>query len=411
MPLLLLLLFPLLVDCAERILISNQEPRVTRDHHRVSMSGGTFVPTRVPGHKCGWGDSENCFAYVTILYGENCSLPSPPPPCDLPSSTTYGQCGFSEGRITVTMSSDLSGSYWNEPIEILPAPSRPKGSYSRPKLLYNAGTRKYVLWVQYVPAPPGPQTPRYLVAVGGFGGKLDGEDWKVVHEAAPLGFSPSGVAYGEATLFLDPLDGAGVGYIVHGVGGPTTGSEGAAASSPAGAGVGGFMVERLNAEYTASLGATSSEEQSPVILPASGSSSSSVLGGGGHSVAMFKWGEFFYVAFGVGGGCCRCAEGSDTEVWASSSPLGPFTPAGTLGTLHGSQLDFILTHPDVEGVVYGGSRWGSGWGGKETWWGGLDDTPTFWGAIEFYRGGLEIGLPVARPLVWQDVWVLGVSTP
>jgi len=269
----------------------------------------------------------------------------------------------------VYMSSDLSTSYWNDAVEILPASIRPKGIYSRPKILYHEPARVFVLWVRWT--PPDGVGSHVLVAQGSLPvGDPSPADWKVLTEKAPLGFDKPG----DFSLWID-ISPSRLGYIVY-------------------AREGGLVVERLDVGYQASAGASTPAERSQLIEFPGGATPS--------SPAMFSYKGNYYVA--AGGPCCYCKEGTDTHVWIASAPLGPYSPAGTLGTLHHSQLDFIFTHDDVDGVVYSGSRWGVGWGG-------LDETPVFWGAIDFYRGSLEIAAPVPRPLVWHDGFDLVVSTP
>lgn len=149
------------------------------------------------------------------------------------------------------------------------------------------------------------------------------------------------------------------------------------------------MVERLSPDWTSSLGATDPTQRSAEIGP-----------GHTEAPAMFRrdsaTGEtLYYVSFSPL--CCYCASGSATEVYVSAHPLGPYTPAGSLGNAPQAQGNFVFTHEDLPGeVLWSGNRWGSAPDGL------FDHALQYWALLEFSSDGSVL------PLSWQDTFNMTV---
>lgn len=63
---------------------------------------------------------------------------------------TYGACGFNNNGIGIYTSADLSNTGWKlETLNALPAATRAVGEYWEPNMVWNAATRKFVMWWIY----------------------------------------------------------------------------------------------------------------------------------------------------------------------------------------------------------------------------------------------------------------------
>ena len=370
MALLLLALLLSLATASERIVITNMEPRETRNHEYVHTAGGSFANTRVPG-KCGWGDSPLCFMFIGLVHGANCSLPAGAAP------PAYGQCGADEGRLLTYVTSDLSSGYWGDPVEVLPLPARPKGAYARPHLAFNPATRTYALWVARTAPGAAPGAPGALLAATCAGEACPAAPFTVATEAAALAAPTSGAG---AALFVDEADGSA--YVAHCV--------------AAGSG-GGVVVQRLAADW-ASPAAPAAVSEALQLPPSAGAPP-----GACDAPAMFKRRGVYYVLLSAP--CRYCAEGAATYAYGSAAgPLGPYAPAGELGNVARAQLDGVVAHGDVEHALWMGTAWGRGHGG-------LDFAPGHWAPLQFYAEGAAAALPVIRPLVYLENFATSVHTP
>ncbi len=125
---------------------------------------------------------------------------------------------------------------------------------------------------------------------------------------------------------------------------------------------------------------------------------------------LLRKGVYYLLA---GRQCCLCAAGAETLAFASASPLGPFLPAGSLGSAAAAQQGFVLVHPDVHGILWSGMRWGS----QPL----LHEALMYWSLLEFYvkeeGGEASAGssraqaFPTVRPLMWEDSFTVTVHTP
>lgn len=155
-------------------------------------------------------------------------------------------------------------------------PSPPNGVYYRPYVVYNARTRKYVLWYNWYPALWKGQDG---VAVSD---KPTGPFTIVNPKAHLAGSDP-----GDGSLFVDD---DGTGYYIY-----TDIAQGYA-----------VRVEQLTPDFLDSRGKTSN-----------------VMATGNESPVLFRRNNIYYALCGPL--CASCAKGSEVQVFTSLSPLGPFS--------------------------------------------------------------------------------------
>lgn len=208
---------------------------------------------------------------------------------------------------------------------------RPQGTYYRPKVVYNKATRRHVLWVNVLPRPGSPAPPpdftksSYLVASSSTG---PAGPYQIVEVNATMRYGEGG----DFSLFIDD-DSATTGYVIY-----TSLSEAHSIS-----------VAPLNANYTASIVAHNSP-----FLP--GTDHTGCFEG----PALFKRTGVYYATLGP----CSCfgRQGSETWLYTATSPLGPFTRAGSLGNAEQAQQNYVFQAPLASGdtaYVWTGDRWKS----------------------------------------------------
>jgi len=338
-------------SCAwQNVSVSNVAVRRGRDGAIVGAQDGNLL--ELPAVPAG-GDA---FALIGMLYGD-CIFAA----C---ANETDGACGFGAGRITVWTSASLADMSWSGGAEVLPAAQRPPGIYFRPHIVYNARTRRFVLWVRWLAPTSGSlaaENTTYLTATA--------EELRGPYTVARRNVSMFWPNSADDSLFVDE-DGAA--YIVH-----TARSTGTA-----------IVVERLTEDYTACAGASDPAARSALIGP-------------GHSEAPAMWrlGARYYVSFAPL--CCYCTEGAPTEVWAADAPLGPYAPAGALGNAPRAQQNFAFSSSRLQGVLWGGNRWGSDPLSPAAPI--FDRSLQFWQTLRFAANGS------ALPLQWSDEATLAVN--
>ena len=167
------------------------------------------------------------------------------------------------------------------------AASRPYGIYFRPKVIYNAATSKYILWINHLPKAFNP-----LRAYGHTGYLVATSDspsgpFITVNEHATLSES----APGDADIFVDE-NGVDAYIAYNGWNNNHT-----------------LSVEKLNPDWTDSMGAaynsgpiTEHKQEAPVLFQRNG---------------------YYYLLHGHT--CCFCKQGSNAWVKVAKDPLGPWT--------------------------------------------------------------------------------------
>ena len=361
---LLLLLLPLVV-CSERVIVKNTELRVSESHAPVLAADASLVHTKVPG-SCGWDRVKECYGLLGLEFPRPCAWApgacAPPP----------GACGAGEGaRILLHRSQDLAMGYWQPPLELV-ITARPQGAYRRPQLAFNAATGRWVLWAR-------------RTTQGGASSFVAAESPSLEAPFSVVAGELLGPDAGGGSLFVD----GALAYLLH---------------APRGAGGGAAVVERLNGAWT-EPGGGAGDRSAPV-------------GPGGTDVPlMARAGGRYYLLLGQA--CCFCAGGSDTLAFAGGSPLGPFAPAGRLGVVAGAQASFLFAHEAVEGLLWGGHRWGARTQGREhaaalaaaagapAPEGGAEAVEAegylqVWSLLQFYSDGGGEQPPALRPMEWED---------
>lgn len=307
-------------------------------------------------------DGTSQFVMVGILYGD-C-------PFTACQNETFGACGFGEATFGVWASPDLSQSSWTYLGEILPPQDRPVGIYFRPHMVYNSLTGKFVLWVRWlnVTGPTLAQDSTYYLTATA--DSVSGP-FTVAQAVVPMYYNNSA----DDNLFVDD---DGTGYIAHTCRACAT----------------HIVVERLSPDMTWSLGYNDSTARSEPVGP-----------GLTEAPAMFKANGRYYLT--MGRLCCYCEEGSPASAYTAPSPLGPYTLAGPglpFSNATGAQGNFVFTHPDVDGVLWAGNRWGSDPDPPPPSHAPLfDRSLQYWARLSFADDGS------IRPIVWADNFTLGVA--
>jgi beta-xylosidase len=156
-----------------------------------------------------------------------------------------------------------------------------RGVYTRPCVVFNPHTHKYVLWYNWFPKLWNGQTAVAIsdMPVGPF--KIANPNVQLSHPGT-----------GDGSLFVDD-DGAG--YYIY-----TSMGDGYA-----------VRVEHLKPDYLGPSGKTSN-----------------ILAKGAEAPVLFRRNNLYYALCGPL--CPDCPEGSMVQVFTSTSPLGPFTPRSNI---------------------------------------------------------------------------------
>ena len=194
-------------------------------------------------------------------------------------------CGFYNNHtVNLFTSRDLIN--WTSHGNVLPEANRVDRILFSPKVLYNAKTKLFVLWYNYVPnysygvaTSPSPYGP-----------------FETVNATAGSSFRfgyPDNKDIGDFSLWADE---DGTGYFLY--------------SAHA-----HCQVERLTDDYLASTWATTNE-------------SSAVFPHGNEAPALFKRDGLWYAL--VSESCCYCKPGGKVHAYSSASPLGPYDYLGEI---------------------------------------------------------------------------------
>jgi hypothetical protein len=271
--------------------------------------------------------------------------------------TAYGKtAGFTiNNRFRVYSSADLA--HWHFEGELLQEPA--DGVYYRPYVVYNAHTRKYVLWYNWYP-------------------KLWNGQVGIAVSDSPIGpftivktdveLTQAKERIGDGSLFVDD-DGAA--FFIY-----TTIKEHS------------IRIERLTTDYLASSG-----EVSPVLSK------------GCEAPSVFRRGSNYYALFDHT--CCFCKAGSGARVLMASSPMGPYRETGNVNLgesgkpLIPVQQTWIAKLPSPDGFAYVwmGDQWRSATDGIK------GDDLQYWSApLQFAEDGS------IHPLQLRDVWTAKLRT-
>jgi hypothetical protein len=232
--------------------------------------------------------------------------------------TAYGKtAGFSiNNRFRVYSSADLE--HWTFEGELLKAPV--DGVYYRPYVVYNARTKKYVLWFNWYPR-------LWDGMVGVATSDTPTGPFVIANQDVQL--SEASNRPGDGSIFVDSDQTAYFIYTVINLGHSV-------------------IVERLSQDYLSSTGERSE-----------------VLAKGCEAPALFRHSEAYYALFDST--CCFCSKGSGARVYKAAAPLGPYILVGNINRdavnepiVHGQQT-YVAALPAPNGttLMWMADRWGS----------------------------------------------------
>lgn len=246
-------------------------------------------------------------------------------------------CGFQTNHnISLYTSPDLSQGSWNFQAQVLPIDDRPSGVYYRPKVVFNAKSGLYVLWVNWL-HPGNFGSSAYLVATS----PTPSGPFTVVTEKVPTAFQTGG----DFDIFVDDDDEA---YLIY-----TSLASGHQIS-----------IERLAPDFLSST------------LNTTG-----ILTSGGclEAPTMFKRKGVYYALYGTC--CCFCTGGDSRTAMTSMLPMGFSTasPKYPLGKAGGAQENYVMQVATSAGMeyVWTGDRWNSGLDGVK------DHDFQYWAPLAF----------------------------
>jgi len=276
--------------------------------------------------------------------------------------------------ITLLTSYDLVN--WTFIRDILPFGKRPEGIYYRPKVIYNQRMDKYVLWVNVVHRGwlgPNFANTEYLVAISDTpNGEFTVVNPKVktlLHDN-PGDFDLFVDDDGNAYLSYDSFDNFHV-----------------------------ITVEKLTDDYLETLG--------------NKANSGPVSDYNNESPIMFKRNGWYYLLFGQC--CCFCRTGSNSQLFVSKHPLGPFIDtdvdidpySGPFFTGHSvthGQESFViqvsLANQNETAWIFVSDRWGSALDGY------MGHDLQFWEPMQFND---STNPPTIKVLVWIDQFIIDIA--
>ena len=248
---------------ATEVTISNVEPRRDSTGQIMDMHDGNVVV-----------GEDGTYYWYAAGYG-GCRERSGPNGCE----GGFEGCGFYNNHsVNLFTSKDLVT--WESHGNVLPEANRVDHVLFSPKALYNARTKEYVLWYNYVPHYS------YGVATS----KTPFGPFKTVNSTAGASFRfgyPSNSNIGDFSVWVDD---DGTGYFLY------------SANHHC-------QVERLTDDYLASTWSTTN--QSSPIFPH-----------GNEAPALFKRGQLWYAL--VSESCCYCQTGAKVHAYSATEPLGPY---------------------------------------------------------------------------------------
>lgn len=179
-----------MVKGTTKVNISNVEPRVTTDGTWMDIHDGNVLYVN------------DTFFWFGMGYGNCTETKGLIPPRNCPGIyESFGKgCGFREDHAVRLYASKDLGSWELVSDNVLPLASRPNGIYFRPKVLFNERTRRYVLWINFLPPASTPLTayPDAVLLVGT--ATAPEGPYDIVTKKANLSHSGAG----DFTVMVDP---------------------------------------------------------------------------------------------------------------------------------------------------------------------------------------------------------------
>ena len=354
-----------------KVTLSNVLPRRDVNGHRMDIHDGNLVQF----HRGG------LYFYYGMAYGQCRSELN----FGCAGAYLIGDCGFRTNHsINLYTSPDLTR--WTFVRDILPwNTGRPLGIYYRPKVIYNRMTKLYLLWVNRVPrtgplGKPNFHNASYVVATCS---TPYGPFTVVNTHVDTLAFSSPG----DFDLFVDDSkETASTAYIVY----------------DSIENMHRIQIEQLTSDYTNSLGNAASTGPLTSI--------------NNESPILFKRRDFYYLMFGRC--CCFCRSGSNSRVFVSRHPLGPWKDTGdeidpivdeiVNGTrrrrsISGGQQSFVVQAVQSNGttaLIFVSDRWGSG--------SLIADDRQYWQPLEFNDTHIPARI---HTIQWTDQFTLDLLAP
>lgn len=364
----------LLINFAQSapITISNVLMRVDKDGRPMDIHDGNIVQFERGG----------LYYYYGVGYGECHSKMN----FGCAGEFLLGDCGFRINHtINLYTSSDLSR--WTFVRDILPWNNdRPLGIYYRPKVIYNRLTQRYVLWVNRVLRSGPFDAPDFLDASYVVATSLtpDGPFTVVNRKVQTLAYGNPG----DFSLFIDHDNVSKISkaYIAY----------------DAFDNLHRIQIEELTADYTDSLGKTASTGP---LTPVNN-----------EAPILFKHLGYYYLLFGEC--CCFCRSGSNSRVFVSSHPLGPwmdtkydidpvrdeyFNGTRQRRSISGGQESFIVEALQSNlsiAMIFVSDRWGTGLN--------MAEDKQYWQPLIFDDNQLP---PRIQQLQWTDQFTLDLLLP
>ncbi len=246
-------------------------------------------------------DATACLGTCGDTPGDKCAYPISPDA--LPN---HPACGWTNNDFAAYSSTNLVDWRLENP-SILPADSRPNGIYFRPKVMHNAKTNKYVLWMNYVTEGWGRDNST----------DFEHQHWSTLATAVSstpqgpytfdgghlppivMGTGNKSYVHGDFGVFTDPDSGQG--YVVYN------------AYDHRNKGQHSNSVDLLTDDFTRSTGKTSG-------FFAEWTNGKDE---GDEAQVMLKHKGTYWVI--VSQACCFCSSGASAFVYSGANPLGPFT--------------------------------------------------------------------------------------
>lgn len=318
----------------------------------------------------------------------NCTLSRiymPPQYCKGVYEPMGDGCGFRiDHPLSVYSSRDLVR--WTFEGDALPMNLRPRGVYFRPKVIFDARTNEYVLWVNYL-RQQGTHWPQNTPLQS----YISNISTLVAKSKSPTGpfrlATPSRVmrnlqvgGVGDFALLVD--NGGSSAYIAYDAW--DNGHR--------------VRIEQLNKEWTASL-------------PGAAATTGDLSAAGVEAPILFERRGWYYLIYGST--CCFCAEGGSATVQVARHPLGPWAPLGVdlnkwntrthCGRAVPSQNNYVAQVATSSGeleYLFMGDLWTSAPDGLKS------HDLQYWAPLKFDD---DASPPTIAPLVWIDGFEIDVA--
>lgn len=359
------------------VYIDNTSPRHDVDLRPMDIHDGNLMQWE-PGGKYYWYGLGYQDCQLSRIY-------MPPQYCPGVFQASGEGCGFRNDHILhVYSSADLV--QWTYEGDALPIASRPKGIYFRPKVIFDARSSEYVLWINYLRQegtswPYNTPVRSYQHNISAVVGKSSSPvgPFRIVNLWAKLQVD----FVGDFALLVDPHDPSSA-YIAYDAW--NNGHR--------------VRIEKLSDDWTESAALSNA------TLSTGDLSEADV-----EAPILFERNGWYYLLYGST--CCFCAEGGGAIVQVAPHPLGPWTHIGDLNAWNRgfplgcgrpvpSQNNFVATVATAGGeveYVFMGDLWTTAPDGLKS------HDLQYWQPLEFDDTATP---PTIRALRWVDGFEMAV---